>query len=209
MRSREPWVHALSLVLAVVLALGMAVALAGCSGGDTEPEEPATNGEQEPADGDENGEDGEEPEPAQEMTVKLYFSYAGESAMGIERTVPYSEAVATAALEALLEGPTDAEVTTWPALGTQIPPDTELLGVDIVDGVAKVDLSGEFASGGGTFSMTARLAQVVYTVCEFDTVDSVEFYLDGEKVDVFSGEGIILDAPQTPEDYFDLLPIEA
>ncbi len=43
--------------------------------------------------------------------------------------------------------------------------------------------------------MFARLAQVVYTLTEFDTVKDVRFMLDGEPVDVFSGEGILLEEP--------------
>jgi len=33
--------------------------------------------------------------------------------------------------------------------------------------------------------------------------------MDGEKVEVFSGEGLMLDTPQTPEDYYDLIPVDA
>ena len=54
--------------------------------------------------------------------------------------------------------------------------------------------------------MFARLAQVVYTLTQFPTVDGVEFRLDGEPVDTFSGEGIVLDGPQTRKDYEDQLP---
>jgi len=66
-----------------------------------------------------------------------------------------------------------------------------------------IDLSPEFASGAGTALMTARLAQVVFTATQFPDVDAVLFVIDGEVVDVFSGEGIVLDGPQTREDYYD------
>lgn len=212
------WMQRLSRlgVLCVVAAAVVAasVALAGCSSDEPTADDTTQSGNQDTSGGQTaGGEDAEEPATAQdtpeELTVRLYFSSAGENAMGIERTIPYTQAVAAAAMEELLAGPTDAELTTWPALSSQIPEGTELLGLTIEDGIAKVDLSGEFAAGGGTFSMTARLAQVVYTLCDFDSVDSVEFYMDGEAIDVFSGEGIILDGPQTPEDYYDLLPVDA
>lgn len=74
--------------------------------------------------------------------------------------------------------------------------------------VLTVDLPAEFESGGGTAAMTARLAQVVFTATQFPEVDSVLFKIDGEVVDVFSGEGIVLDGePQTREDYVDILPL--
>jgi hypothetical protein len=51
-----------------------------------------------------------------------------------------------------------------------------------------------------------RLAQVVYTLTQFPTVEGVKFELDGEPVTVFSGEGVILDAPVDRTDYADQLP---
>ncbi|MDO8846897.1 MAG: GerMN domain-containing protein [Coriobacteriia bacterium] len=143
------------------------------------------------------------------ITVRLYWVEAGENAIGIERTLPYTQAVATAAMNALLAGPTAQEQATWPAISSAIPAGTTLNGVTVAGGVAKVDLSSEFESGGGTFSVTARLAQVVYTLEQFPTVDAVEFYLDGVKVEMFSGEGLILDGPQTLDDYDGYLPIDA
>lgn len=212
------WIS-IALVMAMALSLPM---LAGCSDdADTDTTPAATDGES-PAssqDGtaaaDGSGESGEEQsdegdaDTPETLTVRLYWVSAGENALGIERTLPYTKAAGTAAIEALLDGPTDAEKDTWPAISTAIPAGTELLGLTIDDGIAKVDLSEEFESGGGTFGVTARLAQVVYTLSQFPTVDAVEFYIEGEKVTVFSSEGITLDGPQTPSDYEQLLPIDA
>ncbi len=147
--------------------------------------------------------------PPKTLTVSLYWISAGENALGVQRTIPYTKAVATAAVKALIAGPTDAEKTTWPAIGTAIPAGTKLLSLSIKDKVAKVDLSGEFDDGGGSFAMLARLAQVVYTLEAFPTIDAVEFYLDGEKVKVFSSEGIELDGPQTLDDFSGAIPIDA
>jgi hypothetical protein len=55
--------------------------------------------------------------------------------------------------------------------------------------------------------MQMRLGQVVYTLTQFPTVEGVRFELDGRPVDVFSGEGIILDHPVSRADYDDLLPV--
>ena len=72
---------------------------------------------------------------------------------------------------------------------------TDPLGLTIKDGVATVDLSTEFDSGGGTASMQYRLAQVVYTLTQFPTVKSVLFQVEGKTVTVFGSEGIALDGP--------------
>jgi spore germination protein GerM len=109
-------------------------------------------------------------------------------------------------VEALLAGPTSEETAGTPAISTAIPEGTEVLGVDISDGLASVDLSGEFDDGGGSFGMFARLAQVVYTLTRLPEVDDVVFEIEGEMVTVFSSQGIDLDGPQKRDDYYDLLP---
>ena len=76
-----------------------------------------------------------------------------------------------------------------------------LLGVSIRNGVATVDLSTEFDSGGGTASMEYRLAQVVYTLTQYSTVRSVVFQVEGQTVTVFGSEGIVLDGPVGRADY--------
>ena len=114
-----------------------------------------------------------------------------------------TQGVLAGALTRLLAGP---GAITGGTSSTAVPAGTRLLGVDIDNGVATVDLSSEFESGGGSRSMFMRLAQLVYTATQFDTVKSVRLHLDGEPVDVFSGEGIVLDKPLTRKDYEELLP---
>jgi spore germination protein GerM len=110
-------------------------------------------------------------------------------------------------LTALLEGPL-VDDPPLAGLSSGIPENVELLGVTVDGGVAAVDLAPAFAEGGGTFAMMSRLAQVVFTATQFPNVDAVTFLIDGEPVDVFSSEGIVLDGPQTREDYYDaVLPL--
>ncbi len=141
--------------------------------------------------------------PAGTTTVKAYL-LLGEHLVPVARVVPKTQAVARAAIEQLLLGPTNAEAKA--GIGSTIPEGVLLLGITIRDGLATIDLSREFESGGGTASMTGRLAQVVYTLTQFPSVDRVSFELDGEPVTVFSGEGIILDAPSSRDDYLSSLP---
>jgi spore germination protein GerM len=112
--------------------------------------------------------------------------------------------VATAALTDLLSGPSKA--VRRAGTRTAIPAGTQLLGISIDHGVATVDLSSQFQSGGNSRSLQLRLAQVVYTVTEFPTVSRVRFELDGSPVNVFSSEGIVLDHPVGRKDYRAFLP---
>ncbi|MCC6224663.1 MAG: GerMN domain-containing protein [Thermoleophilia bacterium] len=197
----------------VALALtALALAAAACGGeevaGDTAPATTAeTTGTTEAPPPTETGpvETGtSEPEPPVEaMTVAIYL-LRGEHVGVAHRTVEQQETVGTAALEELLRGPTTEEAAA--GLGTSIPAGTALNGLTIEGGVATVDLSGGFDDGGGSLSMFTRLAQIVHTLTQFPTVDGVLFELDGVPVETFSSEGIVLDGPQTREEYEDQAP---
>jgi spore germination protein GerM len=108
------------------------------------------------------------------------------------------------ALTALLSDVTEAESEM--GLSSAIPEGTALLGVGVANGIASIDLSREFESGGGSLSVLGRVAQVVYTATWFEDIDAVEFLIEGVPVDVLTGEGLIVDRPQTRSDYLDLLP---
>jgi spore germination protein GerM len=124
----------------------------------------------------------------------------------VYRDVSSSDDPAQQAVDLLLEGPTDDEMAGIPAISTAIPDGTDALGSSVEDGLATVNLSDEFDDGGGSFSMFARLAQVVYTLTRNAGIDEVEFQIEGEPVTVFSSEGIELDGAQDRSEYYDLLP---
>jgi germination protein M len=150
------------------------------------------------------------PAPSGATIVRAYFflgSFTDNAGLvPVLREIPETTAVATAAMNALLAGPNAMEMAISPAMYTTIPDGTKLLGISIASGVATVNLSREFESGGGSASILGRLAQVTYTLTQFPTVDSVLFQLDGKPVTTFSGEGVILDHPVGRADYYDQLP---
>jgi spore germination protein GerM len=121
------------------------------------------------------------------------------------RTQEATPAVGRAALTALLEGPTPEEAAV--GVSSAIPSGTELVALTIEDGIATVDLSAEFGSGGGSTSVLTRLAQVVYSITQFPTVEAMVFEIEGERPEpYFSEVGVVLDGPQSREDWADHLP---
>ncbi len=150
------------------------------------------------------------PSAAATTTVRAYFflgSFTGNAGLApVLREVPKTSAVGAAAMTQLLAGLTEPEVDARPAFYTTVPEGTRFLGLTIQNGVATVNLSKEFGSGGGSASVLGRLAQVVYTLTQFPTITGVRFQLDGQAVTTFSGEGIVLDHPVGRADYTDFLP---
>ncbi len=137
------------------------------------------------------------PTPTTELVdVRIYL--LRDERLAITHRQVEGPAVLRNTLAELLEGPTDSERAA--GLHTEIPDGTTLLDVKLADGLATVDLSRDFERGGGSLSMTARLAQVIFTATQFDNVDEVLFWLDGAPVEYLGGEGLVLSDPQQRRD---------
>ena len=141
--------------------------------------------------------------PRPMTALSVYFERAGEL-QALRRQVPATKAVATAALRQLLKGPSPSERLA--GYRTAVPAGTRLQGVTIQNGLATVNLSGRFASGGGSLSIRGRLAELTFTATQFPTVRGVRLELEGRPVSVFSGEGLVLDHPLQRSAFYDVLP---
>ncbi|MFF4908107.1 GerMN domain-containing protein [Streptomyces sp. NPDC001260] len=138
---------------------------------------------------------------AKRVRTAVYFLHDGKVS-ATPRTVT-APATATAALHALLAGPSRFEGHRGRT--TAVPSGTELRSVDVQGRLATVDLSERFLDDGGP-SMRARLAQVVFTLTRFPTVRKVAFEIDGKPVRYFGPEGVVLDGPVGRADFEDLSP---
>ncbi|MEU1273709.1 GerMN domain-containing protein [Streptomyces sp. NPDC005799] len=132
----------------------------------------------------------------------VYFLH-GDKVSPAPRTVT-APATATGALRALLAGPSSSE--RHQGRTTAIPSGTLLHSVVIRDHVATVDLSGRYDDGGGSLSMRARLAQVVFTATRFSGVQKVRFEIDGKLVKHLGGEGVVINGPVGRADFEDVCP---
>lgn len=123
---------------------------------------------------------------------------AGEAAIAYfvrdERLVAVRRTIASwdggPLMAALLAGPSADESAA--GIVTAVPDGTEVHTVVVAGNVATVDLSAAFESGGGSLSMTLRVAQVVFTLTQLPDVDVVRFRIDGTAVDSIGGEGVMV-----------------
>jgi germination protein M len=132
---------------------------------------------------------GPTPEPSptgRTMTISAYFlreARRGEMVGTAHREIPIPEdkTVAKSAMTELLKGPTKKEKGA--GLKTAIPKGTKLNGINLVSEtkVATVDLTHEFTTGDKE-TMQTQLAQVVYTLTQFPTIEKVLFKIDGKAV---------------------------
>lgn len=145
--------------------------------------------------------------PVPDQYVRAYFlideveGEAGPFIRPVTRTIEPTVEVARAAISALIAGPTAEEQAGTPAISGGLPDGTMLLGLTIADGAARVDLSAEIEDVGGTFGETAVLAQLVFTLTQFPTVDEVVLLIEGEEVE-FYGSHVMGVTPSLTRDSF-------
>jgi len=116
------------------------------------------------------------------------------STLTVENAADQGEILETALIN-LLEGPESEAYT------STIPEGTKLLGMSIEEDGVHINLSQEFTSGGGSASMTGRLAQILYTATSLNPDSSVWIDIEGEPLEFLGGEGIVVARPMNRQDF--------
>lgn len=136
-----------------------------------------------------------------EQTVQIYWlKDTGTRLELVPSSVPLTnttqpDETLKAAFTELLKGPTHASVD------STIPSGTTLVSLETKDDGIHIDLSKSFTSGGGSASMTGRLAQVLYTATTLDPTAKVWISVEGQPLQVLGGEGLTIDQPMTRADF--------
>jgi Sporulation and spore germination/Immunoglobulin-like domain of bacterial spore germination len=182
---KRQWMRAFPLLVALMLSLGGTIGAAAA---------------------------GSTPEPSptgRTMTVSAYFlreARRGEMVGTAHRqiAIPEDKTVAKSAMTELLKGPSKEEKGA--GLKTAIPKKTKLNGINLVSDtkVATVDLSKAFATGDKN-TMEAQVAQVVYTLTQFPTIEKVSFKIDGNAVSKIGD--VKLNKPVGRADFDEVTPL--
>jgi hypothetical protein len=126
-----------------------------------------------------------EPLPPPRIEVEVYFGNSVQDPEGLDCELVFpvrrqvaTRAVARAAIEELLKGPTPEEERA--GYFTSINPGSGVLGVDIQRGVAHVDFDAAFERDvAGACQVEAILAQVERTLFQFESVSAVRVTVEG------------------------------
>ena len=128
--------------------------------------------------------------------VRLYFANKDYTNLVTERRrVPLSDRLELTLVQELLKGPTDR------LLYPTIPKETNLISLDIVEGIAFVNFSREIQlkHWGGSSGEISTLGSIVRTLTQLDKIDKVQILVEGKKLDTLLGHVNIL-YPLTEED---------
>ena len=124
------------------------------------------------------------------IKVKVFFNnnqmdpeFSCNKVFAAEREIPKTQAVARAALQELLEGPTDTEKTK--GFMTSINPEVRIQKLTVENGIAKVDFNEQLEfQVGGSCRVAAIRAQIAETLKQFTTVQSVVISINGRTEDI-------------------------
>lgn len=110
----------------------------------------------------------------------LYYKDDKGFLVPVMRKIPWTEGIAKATLGALVDTPANREDIDGIGLMPVIPANTEINGMNIENGLCKVDFTSEFLNYGSLEEEEALVKAVVYTLTEFVTIDSVQLMINGK-----------------------------
>jgi len=159
------------LLVSGALVIAVAAVLAACGGGNGGSPQPTATVTV-TASPSASPSPSSSPSASPVTSVYLYFLRHGKLGVA-ERRVPQTTMPATAAMKALLKGPTAAERTA--GLNSAVASQARLVHLTVSGGAATVDLS-RYPTGAPT---DVALGQIVYTLTRFPTIKRVRIQIDG------------------------------
>lgn len=140
------------------------------------------------------------PQAVQSTTAQIYLLRdTGKNLQLVPKPIEVNtkqpNAVLEAAFQGLLAGSEDAKVS------STIPEGTKLRSLKVQNDGIYVDLSQEFTTGGGSASMSGRLAQVIYTATTLEPNANVWIEVEGKPLELLGGEGLEITQPMTRQSF--------
>ena len=118
------------------------------------------------------------------VEISLYFSEQnGDYLQAEKREIAMVPGLARATVEELIAGPKTK------GLLRTVPEGTQLLDINVENGLCRVDLSKEFKDNhwGGSSGEILTVYSLVDTLTQFSSIDKVEILVEGQKVETLAG----------------------
>ena len=113
----------------------------------------------------------------------------------VKRSVKKSDSPLTNAINLLLQGP-DTTLSAEKNCMTLIPRGAKLLNARVSDGIAYLNFNEAFEiNTDGAEGYNHQLEQIVFTATSFSTVNSVQFLIEGKKLEYLGSEGVWIGSP--------------
>jgi germination protein M len=157
-------------VMCLLLVLSLILCIAGCGLFKKQAEE----SEPQPSEG--------QTEQAQADIRKtiLYFVNEHEMLVPVAKDIPRVEGIGKAAIECLVDNPDSRLSLVEKGLKPPLPEGTRIVGMNIRDGLAKIDFGLDFLNFNDIISEKNAISSVVYTLTEFPAIEQVSIMVEGK-----------------------------
>lgn len=113
------------------------------------------------------------------LPVTLYYQDGDRYLIPLTRWIEKQQGIAKAAVNGLTDGAITREELLYYGVYPVLPVNTDVLGINIKDGIAVVDFNKSLLNYEDEVSERNIVASVVYTLTEFSTVQSVRILING------------------------------
>ena len=186
-----------SAALIAIIVVLMLLFTVGCNSIKTKEEFEEELPQDVVSEGDTEGAEDAEDENVRE-TVVYYQNEAGYL-VPVMRKIPWEEGIAKATLRMTIDSPEIQQDLMAMGLKALLPAGTQIRGMSIKDGLAKLDLSKEAMECENAVAEHNMIQGVTLTLAEFDSIDRVQFMFEGKVVDRLK-YGTDVSKPIEPQD---------
>ncbi|HZK34409.1 MAG TPA: GerMN domain-containing protein [Bacillota bacterium] len=136
-----------------------------------------------------------------ELTRETVIYYADDAGylVPVMRKIPWVEGIAKATIGLMIDTPDQQESLMIMGLRPLLPAEAKILGMSIIDGVARVDFNEAVLECKDAISENNMIQGLVMTLAGFSTVDKVQFLFDGEIIETMA-HGTLVGTPISPID---------
>lgn len=136
-----------------------------------------------------------------ELTRETIVYYADDAGylVPVMRKIPWVEGIAKATIEVMMDTPEQQESLMIMGLRPLLPTDAKILGMSIVDGIAKVDFNNALLECKDALSESNMIQGLVMTLSGFSTIDKAQFMFNGQILEKMP-HGTLVDSPIGPMD---------
>ena len=140
--------------------------------------------------GENNNNEPDIPQKKEEVEINLYFADANIMNLEREKRVfKNDENLAKNVALSVIKGPKSGNIYAL------IPADTEIISINVKDGLCTVDLNDEFTNfTGGTSMENLAVHSLVNSLCEIEEINKVKINVEGNTSAMFGGHYSLEDA---------------
>ncbi len=113
------------------------------------------------------------------ISVILYYQDKNGYLIPVTRWVPKQQSIARAAINGLIDKPVNREDVGYYGLYPVLPKNTEVLGINIKNGIATIDFNRGILEYNSEITELNIVSSVVYTLTQFKTIDKVIIWVNG------------------------------